>query len=154
VRVTIAGLKERRDWLKKELAKAEKEIEQRMGGGKLEQVDLPGVPVPEPVPRKKSANEAHHDEFQNSRRTRLERLGVPFVDDKPNAIAFVNASLSRIRAACADDEELWLLFDAYFAEPKPAQYDPPYPFNAFASEKWWKYLLEQVVRGQPHQRPA
>lgn len=143
---TLTSLKKKRTRLTEQLAETEREI------AALEAVptqgDLAGIPLSPPVARKPSVHEENFAEFQGTRRTRLERLGVDYVPDERLQPAFVNARLKHIRDACRDDDELFALFTRYVAEDYWARCTPPFPFTAFAADKTWKRLLAEQ-RGEP-----
>jgi len=148
---TVEGLKERRAWLLRQVELTNREIEKL-----LKKAARPPRPTPQELPgvppaasRKPSVHEENYAEFQNSRRKRLEHLGVAAVDDEPMQAAFINVIMKRIRDACGGDaderadDRLWLLFDAYLLEAWAAKLTPPYPFRAFAAEKTWRRLLDE-----------
>lgn len=114
----------------------------------VQQPELPGTPAaPASPPRKLSQQQEDLVEFQEARAGRLEELGVDVTPDEQHEVAFVNARLGTIRKACGDDTAtLHELFDAYFDSDTPARYTPPYSFNAFASDKWWRALLADLKR--------
>jgi hypothetical protein len=141
MRWTTQGLRERVSWLEEELRAAHKELarlEEAERRRKPKQEPLPGVPQKQ---RQRSVHEENFAEFQASRRSKLDRLGVPFVEDERNEPAFVVARLKEIRDACSSDAELFELFRLFFADSWAARCTPPYPFRAFAAEKVWTKLL-------------
>lgn len=153
MRITIDGLRQRRDWLKQELAKCEREIEKRMGNEpKPEQQPLPGTPTPPtPPPREKTRHLKAYDFFEGKRRGHLERIGVPHVPEaKPPSAAWITVVFTAIFDAVHDDgSRAAALIDLYFEETWPAKYDVPYNFGAFA--KVWR---DQLLAKLPHQPEA
>lgn len=135
--------------LEKRLAKVEAEAVQLRAEisalkGVPAQVDLPGMPAVRAEPRQLTENEEAHLEFLATRKGRLERLGVPFVDDERNEPAFIAARLSRIRREVGGDENLFHLMSVYMAEDWPARCTPPFPFRAFVADKTWKRYAEAL----------
>ena len=148
-RITVDGLRQRREWLKQELAKVEREIDKRMGTGPAEQQPMQGMPAPAPPPapgpRKPSVHEENHREFQDSRRVALVNANAPFEPDEANTVAYINVTMKRVRDACSSDEELFALFALFFKqETWAAKATPPYPWRALATDKVWKRLLSQL----------
>lgn len=140
-----AVLRDRVEWLERELKKARRLLD---AYAKPTQQSLPGAPaVPGPTPRALSQQQEDLEEFEDSRRTRLEEIGVnaaELLDEKHHPV-FVNVTMKKVRDACDDDDALLAaVFDRYFNEQWPARYDPPYNFRTFASEKVWPKIVEQV----------
>lgn len=138
-------LRDRVEWLEKELKKARRALD---AYAKPTQQSLPGAPSsPAPTPRALSQQQEDLEEFDDSRRTRLAEIGVnpaELLDEKHHPV-FVNVAMKKVRDACGDDDDLLCaVFDHYFSEQWPARYDPPYNFRAFASEKVWPKIVEQV----------
>lgn len=148
---TIDGLKERRAWLLKQVELTDRAIEKLLQRSarppRQTPQELPGLPPP-PL-RAMSVHEENYAEFQKTRRAVFERIGVAFVDDEPNPPAFINMAMKRIREACASDEELFRLFDAFCSEQWGARCTPPYPFRALASDKIWKRVLTELHGFKP-----
>jgi hypothetical protein len=117
--------------------------------GKIDPDLFGGAPA-EAKTKKKSLQVEDYEEFQKTRRGRFEKLGVDFVADEPPNFMLITNALKRIAAECADEDELWSLFDAYLQADFPAKYDPPYKFSAFTSAKVWPGLLRDL-RGQPRE---
>lgn len=108
------------------------------------QVELPGVPPPPPPePRERSNWEQNFALFDEVRREKMARSGVPS-EPEHFGPAFINAALARISEKCRDHDEFTDVVSAYFAEAWPGQYDPPWGFKPFTSDKVWPKLLAKL----------
>lgn len=148
-RATIDTLRKRRARLATELEQLDLEIAALTNVPR--QVELLPFTPPVSPPRVVSKHEERYGEFLESRRLRLQALGVEPVADESHHPAFINATVVKMRAAVESDEELFQLFDLFLAEPFWARAGPPFPFRALASEKVWGKLVEKV-RGDRDQK--
>jgi hypothetical protein len=156
---TIEGLKERRGWLLKQVELTDRAIEKLMEKAhaprppKPMPQELPGVPpAPASPPRTPSVHEENHVEFQAARRERFAQLGIDYVPDEQNTVAFVVVTMKRLRDACRDDDELFALIDAFCRDSWAAGCTPPYPLKALGAKVVFGRLLEEL-RGATPARP-
>lgn len=115
-------------------------------------------PPPEPKPRAKSRQQIAHEDFLEQRRNHLAiALDVAPENVPPDdeaAVLWVNVAIgamfARAEAEGRDGPEcVQELVERYLAEPKPATYEPPYPFSALASAKWWEPLWLDAFSPEP-----
>lgn len=157
---TLEGLKERKDWLLKQLKLTDAAIEKavkKAAAPTWSPQALPGMPPAPPKPaREPNRYEVDHGEFQAARRERLTKpieqggLGVEFVPDDPNTAAFIVITMKRLRDACSDDDELFKLIDSYMHDRWASSLTPPFPLNALGAKTIYTRLLEEIREARPH----
>lgn len=162
---TIEELKARKAWLQRQVDLTDRAIEKLLQKGsaprppKPTPQQLPGVPpAPPKPPRQPSVHEENHEEFQKARRERFASLGIDFVPDEANTAAFIVVTLKRLRDACANDDELFELFDRYLGLSWPANPPrnlppgaafAPYSLRTLASVNTWRPLLDEIRASKP-----
>lgn len=112
------------------------------------QVELPEIPPaqppPSPSPRAKSFGESCAEEFHAVRKDKFDELGITFEPDESNSYGFVMTAMKRLRSSCESDEEVFEVIDAFFDQPWAANYKPPFPMKALASDKVYPKLIASL----------
>lgn len=107
--------------------------------------EIPPAPPPPPPPaRAKSFGESCAEEFQAVRKDKFGELGIPFEPDEDLSPGFVMTAMKRLRSNCESDEEVFEVFDAFLEQPWAANYKPPFPLKALASDKVYPKLIASL----------
>jgi len=165
---TIDRLKKKEARMILQLAEVRREI--AVLEGRPAQRDLPAVPTAPPrPPRALSEAERVFRLFREAREEEFELHGIPFVPDRPSTPAFVNTAMQPVIAAAnallvecqscgsakvreavksVDDVLRLFFFHKFFTDKWAAGLEPPWPFNAFVSDRVWpKYIPSYEASG-------
>jgi hypothetical protein len=93
-KTTLAGLRERKAWLVKQLQICDSEIE-RGERAAAQQGDLPGVPEPTPTERRRSSGEQWWENFELDRVAHGRKLGLDLRAEPRPPIAAINTLFAR-----------------------------------------------------------
>lgn len=137
-------LQARIQWLESELKKARARLIRIQARAEPTQELIPGLPAPTTKPRELSIQEDYYRYFVEKRAAKFSSIGTPFEADEEQPPAFIQVAFKRIDSECGDSDVVCDLINAYLDEVYPANYSPPWPFRAFASNKVWPKLLKQM----------